>query len=60
MPVVILTTSSSEEDVLRSYQLHANAYVTKPVDVGQFIDAVRQIDEFFLSVVRLPGRKSVP
>jgi hypothetical protein len=40
--------------------LHANAYVTKPVDVGQFIDAVRQIDEFFLSVVRLPGRKSVP
>ena len=60
VPVVILTTSSSEEDVLRSYQLHANAYVTKPVDVGQFIDAVRQIDEFFLSVVRLPGRKSVP
>jgi len=54
MPVVVLTTSSSEEDVLRSYKLHANAYVTKPVDVNQFIAAVRQIDEFFLSVVRLP------
>jgi CheY-like chemotaxis protein len=54
MPVVVLTTSSSEEDVLRSYKLHANAYVTKPVDVNEFIAAVRQIDEFFLSVVRLP------
>jgi CheY-like chemotaxis protein len=53
-PVVILTTSSSEEDILRSYKLHANAFVTKPVDVGQFISAVRQIDEFFLTVVRLP------
>ena len=53
-PVVVLTTSSSEEDVLRSYKLHANAYVTKPVDVNQFISAVRQIDDFFLSVVALP------
>jgi CheY-like chemotaxis protein len=53
-PVVILTTSSSEEDILRSYKLHANAFVTKPVDVAQFISAVRQIDEFFLTVVRLP------
>jgi two-component system response regulator len=53
-PVVILTTSSSEEDILRSYKLHANAFVTKPVDVAQFMSAVRQIDEFFLSVVRLP------
>jgi len=50
----VLTTSSSEEDILRSYKLHANAYVTKPVDVDQFIAAVRQIDDFFLSVVRLP------
>jgi CheY-like chemotaxis protein len=56
MPVVILTTSSSEEDILRSYKLHANAYVTKPVDVNQFIAAVRQIDDFFLSVVRLPNQ----
>jgi CheY-like chemotaxis protein len=54
MPVVVLTTSSSEEDILRSYKLHANAYVTKPVDVNQFIAAVRQIDDFFLTVVRLP------
>ena len=54
MPVVILTTSASEEDILRSYKLHANAYVTKPVDVNQFISAVRQIDDFFLSVVALP------
>jgi CheY-like chemotaxis protein len=56
IPVVVLTTSSAEEDILRSYELHANAYVTKPVDLGQFIAAVRQIDEFFVSVVKLPGR----
>ncbi|MFJ1646872.1 response regulator [Streptomyces sp. NPDC088258] len=54
IPVVVLTTSSAEEDILRSYKLHANAYVTKPVDLDQFIAAVRQIDEFFVSVVRLP------
>ncbi|MFJ1596220.1 response regulator [Streptomyces sp. NPDC088261] len=57
IPVVVLTTSSAEEDILRSYKLHANAYVTKPVDIDQFIAAVRQIDEFFVSVVRLPGRR---
>jgi CheY-like chemotaxis protein len=56
IPVVVLTTSEAEEDVLRSYSLHANAYVTKPVDFDRFIDVVRQIDEFFVSVVRLPGR----
>ncbi|EUA93241.1 response regulator [Mycobacterium ulcerans str. Harvey] len=54
IPVVVLTTSSAEEDILRSYNLHANAYVTKPVDLDQFMTAVRQIDEFFLQVVRLP------
>ena len=54
IPVVVLTTSSAEEDILHSYELHANAYVTKPVDLDQFISAVRQIDEFFLQVVRLP------
>lgn len=57
IPVVVLTTSSAEEDILRSYKLHANAYVTKPVDLDQFIAAVRQIDEFFVTVVRLPGRQ---
>jgi CheY-like chemotaxis protein len=56
IPVVVLTTSEAEEDVLRSYELHANAYVTKPVDFERFIDVVRQIDEFFVSVVRLPSR----
>jgi len=56
IPVVVLTTSEAEEDVLRSYSLHANAYVTKPVDFQRFIDVVRQIDDFFVSVVRLPAR----
>jgi CheY-like chemotaxis protein len=55
IPVVVLTTSAAEEDVLRSYQLHANAYVTKPVDLDGFIAAIRQIDHFFVSVVRLPS-----
>jgi two-component system response regulator len=56
IPVVVLTTSSAEEDILRSYKLHANAYVTKPVDLEQFIAAVRQIDDFFVSVVNLPPK----
>ena len=56
IPVIVLTTSQAEEDVLRSYQLHANAYVTKPVDFDRFIAVVRQIDEFFVSVVKLPPR----
>ena len=54
IPVVVLTTSEAEEDVLRSYNLHANAYVTKPVDFEQFVNVVRQVDDFFLTVVRLP------
>ena len=54
IPVVVLTTSSAEEDILKSYKLHANAYVTKPVDLDQFMSAVRQIDEFFVQVVKLP------
>jgi CheY-like chemotaxis protein len=56
IPVVVLTTSQTDEDILRSYQLHANAYVTKPVDFDRFISVVRQIDEFFVSVVKLPPR----
>ena len=56
IPVVVLTTSEAEEDVVRSYSLHANAYITKPVDFDRFIEVVRQIDEFFVEVVRLPGR----
>ncbi len=54
IPVVILTTSEAEEDILLSYRLHANAYVSKPVDFEQFIRVVRQIDNFFVTVVKLP------
>lgn len=54
IPVVILTTSAAEEDVLRSYDLHANCYVTKPVDLEKFIIVVQSIDRFWLSVVTLP------
>jgi CheY-like chemotaxis protein len=56
IPVVVLTTSENEDDVLRSYSLHANAYVTKPVDFERFIAVVRQIDEFFVTVVKLPSQ----
>jgi CheY-like chemotaxis protein len=54
IPVVVLTTSEAEEDVLRSYQHHANAYVTKPVDFERFKSVVHQIDEFFIGLVKLP------
>jgi CheY-like chemotaxis protein len=54
IPVVMLTTSAAEEDILRSYSLHANAFVTKPVDFEHFIEAIRQIDNFFLTLVCLP------
>ncbi|HEY7620489.1 MAG TPA: response regulator [Solirubrobacteraceae bacterium] len=56
IPVVVLTTSKAEEDIVRSYDLHANAYVTKPVDYETFISVVHQIDDFFVSVVKLPTR----
>ena len=57
IPVVILTTSEAEEDVLRSYQLHANCYITKPVDLDKFIVVVQSIDRFWLTVVTLPPAK---
>jgi CheY-like chemotaxis protein len=56
IPIVVLTTSEAEEDILRSYDLHANAYVTKPVDFDRFIEVVRLIDDFFVTVVKLPHR----
>jgi CheY-like chemotaxis protein len=56
IPVVVLTTSAADADILASYRLHANAYVTKPVDFERFISVVRQIDEFFVSLVKLPRR----
>jgi CheY-like chemotaxis protein len=54
IPVVVLTTSQAEEDIVRSYDLHANAYVAKPVDFSRFMEIIRQIDDFFVTVVRLP------
>ncbi|GAB3873329.1 response regulator [Kibdelosporangium lantanae] len=54
IPVVVLTTSKADEDILRSYNLHANAYITKPVDFDRFVEVVRKIDDFFLTVVTLP------
>ena len=56
IPVVILTTSDSEEDILKSYNLNANCYVTKPVDFEKFITVVKAIEEFWLTIVKLPGR----
>jgi CheY-like chemotaxis protein len=55
IPVVVLTTSEAEEDIVRSYSLHANAYVSKPVDFERFIEVIRQIDDFFVTVVKLPN-----
>jgi chemotaxis family two-component system response regulator Rcp1 len=57
IPVVVLTTSKAEEDVVRSYALHANCYVTKPVDLEKFIVVVKSIDRFWLTVVTLPPSK---
>jgi len=54
IPVVVLTCSSAEEDVLRSYALHANCFITKPVDLNQFIKIVSTIEDFWFTVVRLP------
>lgn len=55
IPVVILTTSSAEQDILQSYQLQANCYITKPVDLEQFIKVVRSIEDFWLTIVTLPN-----
>jgi chemotaxis family two-component system response regulator Rcp1 len=59
IPVVILTTSQAEEDVVRAYKLHANCYVTKPVDFEQFTRIVQAIEQFWLSVVTLPPRPGI-
>lgn len=55
IPVVVLTTSKAEEDIVRSYELHANSYVTKPVDFEQFMKVVRSIEDFWLTVVKYPN-----
>jgi two-component system, chemotaxis family, response regulator Rcp1 len=56
IPVVVLTTSAAERDVLAAYDQHVNAYITKPVDLDQFVAVVRAVDDFWLAVVRLPRR----
>lgn len=58
IPVVVLTTSRAEEDVLKAYQLRTNCYITKPVDLDQFIRVVQSIQEFWLTVVRLPPKEA--
>lgn len=55
IPVVILTTSTAEEDVLRTYNLHANCYITKPIDLNQFLKVIRSIEDFWLCIVKLPN-----
>jgi two-component system, chemotaxis family, response regulator Rcp1 len=54
IPVVILTTSKAEEDILKTYNLHANCYITKPVDLEQFVTVVNYIEDFWLAIVKLP------
>ncbi|MGH8514531.1 MAG: response regulator [Gammaproteobacteria bacterium] len=54
IPVVVLTTSAAERDILNAYDLHANCYITKPVDLGQFIKVVQLIEDFWLTIVKLP------
>ena len=56
IPIIVLTTSDAETDVLSTYQLHANAFITKPVDFNRFHEVVRRIDDFFFTVVRLTNR----
>jgi CheY-like chemotaxis protein len=54
IPVIMLTTSSSDKDVLTSYQKHANCYITKPVDINSFMDTISKIEDFWVNIVRLP------
>jgi CheY-like chemotaxis protein len=54
IPVIMLTTSEAEADIIKAYDLHANSYVAKPVDLGQFMEAIRSLDDFWLAVVKYP------
>jgi CheY-like chemotaxis protein len=58
IPVVVLTTSEAEQDVLRTYELHANCYITKPVDLDKFLAIVRAVEEFWVDIVKLPNRQT--
>ena len=57
IPIIMLTTSSSESDILKSYNHHANAYITKPVDVSDFLEAIISLEDFWLNIVHLPANK---
>ncbi len=59
IPVVIMTTSKAEQDIIKSYNLHANCYVTKPIDLDQFIEVVKAVEDFWLTIVTLPSRMEV-
>jgi two-component system, chemotaxis family, response regulator Rcp1 len=56
IPVVILTTSQAEADILKTYNLHANCYITKPVDLDQFLQMIKSLEDFWFSIVKLPPR----
>ncbi len=58
IPIVIMTTSDADKDVVRSYNLHANAFITKPVALEEFIDTIRKTEEFWLTIVRYPSRNA--
>ena len=58
IPVIMLTTSSSEKDILQSYQNHANCYITKPIEVADFMEAITKIEDFWVNIVSIPGQKN--
>ena len=60
IPIVIMTISQAEEDILKSYNLHANCYITKPIDLNQFIKVIKSIEDFWFSVVKLPPKSDEP
>ena len=57
IPVIVLTTSKADEDIIKSYKLHANAYVTKPVDLNRFVEIIHALEEFWFTVVKLPPKE---
>lgn len=60
IPVIVMTISRDDEDVLKSYHLHANAYIIKPIEINQFIDAIKSVENFWLTIVKLPPKKLFP
>jgi chemotaxis family two-component system response regulator Rcp1 len=60
IPVIVLTTSKSEEDILRAYDLSANAYITKPVDINEFLKVIQATEDFWLAIVKLPSKANMP